>query len=293
MKGFKEWISDNLRYLVLILALAMAIFAIILGLRLYNAISQEDHQQTPATEAASERGDTIVILNSETEPVTEKTTEAVTEAKTEKVTESETASEKESETEKSAVKMTERGTEKKTQPQRQSETTAAQSETTKQPDIVIEDPEAEQKENVTVQPTTTRQTEEIDTLENMQTTTKYAATELNIRSGPGTNYRIIAGAEAGEGVTVTGQTNEWYQVKTDNGTGYIYKGLLENEPVYIEPTYATINSGCYIRSEADYGDNIIGELYGGEQVEVIGSPDGWAKISVNGITGYVGAKFLS
>ena len=58
------------------------------------------------------------------------------------------------------------------------------------------------------------------------------------------------------------------------------------------PSTATITSACYIRSEPGYGDNIIGSLYGGESVNYYGIVEGWAKIEVGGVTGYIGPKFI-
>jgi len=58
------------------------------------------------------------------------------------------------------------------------------------------------------------------------------------------------------------------------------------------PSTATITSACYIRSEPEYGDNIIGSLYGGESVQYYGIVEGWAKIEIGGVTGYIGPKFI-
>ena len=59
-----------------------------------------------------------------------------------------------------------------------------------------------------------------------------------------------------------------------------------------EPEYRTIISACNIRSYPDYGDNVIGQLYGGETVLFYGLEGGWDKIEYNGIVGYIGPKFL-
>ena len=59
-----------------------------------------------------------------------------------------------------------------------------------------------------------------------------------------------------------------------------------------EPEYRTVVSACNIRSYPDYGDNVIGGLYGGETVLFYGLEEGWDKIEYNGIVGYIGPKFL-
>jgi uncharacterized protein YgiM (DUF1202 family) len=56
--------------------------------------------------------------------------------------------------------------------------------------------------------------------------------------------------------------------------------------------YRTILSTCNLRSYPDYGDNVIGECYSGQTVEFLGEEAGWYKISVDGVVGYIGPKFL-
>ena len=53
-----------------------------------------------------------------------------------------------------------------------------------------------------------------------------------------------------------------------------------------------MNGTCYLRSESSYGDNIIGEIYGGTTVEYLFNDGGWAYIRVDGMEGYIGARFL-
>ena len=65
-----------------------------------------------------------------------------------------------------------------------------------------------------------------------------------------------------------------------------------DSPPAPEPEYRTVVSACNIRSYPDYGDNVIGGLYGGETVLFYGLEEGWDKIEYNGIVGYIGPKFL-
>ncbi|MBW2273669.1 MAG: TIGR04211 family SH3 domain-containing protein [Deltaproteobacteria bacterium] len=54
---------------------------------------------------------------------------------------------------------------------------------------------------------------------------------LNVRSGPGTKYRILEGVATGDGLTVLSRTEEWTQVRLENGTqGWIPAGYLAIEP---------------------------------------------------------------
>ena len=50
---------------------------------------------------------------------------------------------------------------------------------------------------------------------------------------------------------------------------------------------------CYFRSYADYGDNIIGEYPAGTVVEFLEDVGGWYKVQVDGMVGYMGARFFN
>lgn len=51
---------------------------------------------------------------------------------------------------------------------------------------------------------------------------------IYMRKGPGTNYEIVDSLILNSGVVVTGEVEDWYQVKVDGKTGYIAKRLLSN-----------------------------------------------------------------
>ena len=75
MNNFKEWLSDQLRYILLLLAVALGIAAIIFGMKMYRAYSVRDNtQMQPTAEELSEGMEAITIL---TEEETENVSEAV------------------------------------------------------------------------------------------------------------------------------------------------------------------------------------------------------------------------
>ena len=59
-----------------------------------------------------------------------------------------------------------------------------------------------------------------------------------------------------------------------------------------QPVYLTMTGTCYFRSYADYGDNIIGEYPAGTVVEFLEDVGGWYKVQVDGMVGYMGARFF-
>ena len=289
---FKEWLSDNLRYLVLIVCIALGIVAIASGVRVYQSFHRQsaakDEQSTDQTitiisQGKNESGVTVSRQTVRKEPETEKET-AATEKQTETETKKQTEKQTETETKKQTEKQTETETKRQTEKQTETET---KRQTEKQT-------ETETKKQTEKQTETQKQTEEIDTLKRYSSAaTLYADEESNIRSGPGTGYSVIGTAQAGDPLTVTGETDKWYLIRYDGQNAYIAKSLTASSYTPPEPVYRTITSACNVRSDPSYGDNVIvSDLPAGTQVEYLGG-SGWCEIKLSdGTVGYVGEKFL-
>lgn len=65
----------------------------------------------------------------------------------------------------------------------------------------------------------------------------------------------------------------------------------ETEPVY-EPVYKTLKGSCYIRSGPSMEADIIGEYMYGTTVEFLEDVGGWYKVQIDGMIGYMGARFF-
>ena len=50
--------------------------------------------------------------------------------------------------------------------------------------------------------------------------------DVNIRSGPGTEYQSIGQVSRGTTLTITGKSDNWYQVSYNGGTGYIIEDYV-------------------------------------------------------------------
>ena len=54
---------------------------------------------------------------------------------------------------------------------------------------------------------------------------------LNLRAGPGVQYRILGVAKSGDSIEVVSRSNEWIQVRVDGkGNAWIPAGYLQSEP---------------------------------------------------------------
>ncbi len=282
MKAFKEWLSDNLRYLMLFFALILGVIVIVMTVRLFQASTQ-------SSSANQQPRDVIIIGTEKTETTQKAAQEAETEKKTEKQTEKKTTvstekeSEKQSETTKANVVVV--------KPESKTGETNAQDSQTAQSTQQETQKETQKETQAETQPQTQPEPKEIDTLQTYgSSTTLYAGVESNVRSGPGTEYSRIGGASQGEALTVTGETSGWYQVSYNGQTGYMAKNILVES---YTPDYRSILSACNLRSTPDYGDgNVIMELWAGATVEYMGVVEGWAKVSYEGTVGYIGTKFV-
>ena len=58
------------------------------------------------------------------------------------------------------------------------------------------------------------------------------------------------------------------------------------------PLYFFSFRSDYLRSAPDYGDNILGTYQAGTTVLFYGPEEGWYKVEVDGMVGYMGPKFF-
>jgi cytoskeletal protein RodZ len=120
-------------------------------------------------------------------------------------------------------------------------------------------------------------------------------TETELQTNAASANRSTAGADGSSDSSTT--TGEGDVTQTQQSGETVVQ--TEAQPVEIqveEPAYTadyrTILSTCNLRSYPDYGDNVIGECYTGQTVEFLGEEEGWYKVNVDGVVGYIGPKFL-
>lgn len=230
MKKFKEWLSDYLRYILLIIGALLAFTLITFGVQTWLIVKkagspQTANTQTEETQAVSSKGGAIEIL-----------TEASAETESEKETLTETASETE----------------------RQSETNS-ESETTVQ--------DANAADSQTSGPT-------------VQTDASETSAETAAPSDTAVTPETSAPVQT-EPVVIQTEAQTETQAPTEPATEAPY-----------QPVYLTMKGACYIRSYPDYGDNIIGEYPAGTAVEFLEDVGGWYKVQIDGMVGYMGARFF-
>ena len=198
MKQFKEWLSDYLRYFLLLLAAILAFFLILAGVRIYQNSKKPD-----AANAIQ------IITETETETTAKKQTE------TKMTSETESESEVESETEQETAADT-AGTKAETAVQAQSsaqtDAAAAQTETAA----------AATEKPTETQPPTEKATETQPATETEYTPVyKTLKGSCYIRSGPSMDAEIIGEYMYGTTVEFLEDVGGWYKVRIDGMVGYM------------------------------------------------------------------------
>ena len=131
---------------------------------------------------------------------------------------------------------------------------------------------------------------------------------VNVRSGPGTGYYVIATLDRNTPVTVTDRSNgSWYAVSVGGQSGFVaasYLSLDESSaataPVYTPApagsgSYAGYINAMYVRFRSGPGSeySVLGEYNRGKEVMPIGSGDGWTACIIDGQLGYVYTQYIT
>lgn len=157
-------------------------------------------------------------------------------------------------------------------------------------------------------------------------TSSFAATgtvnteTVNVRAGASTDATIITNLELNDSVEVLGEDGEWYQIKSENSTGYIFKEFLdvsgeiekpeekteETQPVEkteevskeetkveekkSEKEYAIgnkTNSNSSIYLLPALGSSKILSVDVNTEVEIVKTMNKWSNVKVNGKLGWI------
>lgn len=143
-----------------------------------------------------------------------------------------------------------------------------------------------------------------------------SGSDVRMRSGAGTSYSIIGTYDKGTQMKITGASGNWYAVSYGGKTGYVsadYMTLSAGAPSADtskpapapSPTPtpapapvtggfkgAVIGTGVRMRSQPNTNSSVLGYYSNGVNMTVLGSVDGWYKVSYNGKTGYVSASYM-
>ena len=134
--------------------------------------------------------------------------------------------------------------------------------------------------------------------------------DVRMRSGASTSSSIIGTYPKGTQMTVTGISGNWYAVSYDGKTGYVSSDYMSigsapaaatdpapapaasNNDTNSGKTGSVIGTSVRMRSGPSTDYDILGTYSNGVNVNVLGSENGWYKVSYNGKTGYIKADYV-
>lgn len=123
---------------------------------------------------------------------------------------------------------------------------------------------------------------------------------LNVRSGAGTGYSRVGYLYSGNSVSILKDCgNGWYQISYGSGSAYvcaeyISTGSDSGDSDGGEQTTGIVTADALnVRSGSGTGYSRLGLLYSGNSVTILGSSNGWYKISYGNGVGYVSAEYVS
>jgi uncharacterized protein YraI len=126
---------------------------------------------------------------------------------------------------------------------------------------------------------------------------------INVRTGPGMDFKRITMLAEGKRVAVLSKENDWYYIAFDGTTGYIYADYLVRDgngsgsdasgapaPVIDKSVgNATVTGGntINVRSGPDTSYSRQTMVSAGKRVTVLAEEGGWFKVSFDGSVGYI------
>ena len=131
---------------------------------------------------------------------------------------------------------------------------------------------------------------------------------LRIRSGASTNTSTIGYLYEGNTFDIIGKSGDWYKIKTNGKTGYIYGEYVEvlgsnnngnnnnnndNSNNGKMGQVKNVTSSLRIRSGAGTNHSVVGYLSNGDKFKILEKSGSWYKINGNGNVGYVHSDYVN
>lgn len=121
------------------------------------------------------------------------------------------------------------------------------------------------------------------------------AAVVNVRTGPGLSYDVMAQVVEDQRVQVIEEENEWYKVRISNDQiGWVASWLVDNMEVSAATnlvgtiTYPEVN----VRAESSTESNIIGTVKEGTQLTVLFEQSGWTQVQFQNQVAWISSDLI-
>lgn len=121
---------------------------------------------------------------------------------------------------------------------------------------------------------------------------------LRVRTQPNTSSAIMGRVYEGEVLQVIGEENSWLKINHKGKTGYVSSEFVSENIVSAKTNVSMSSSKTVtanvlrVRTQPNTSSAIMGRVYEGKALQVIGEENGWLKINHNGKVGYVSSQFV-
>lgn len=121
--------------------------------------------------------------------------------------------------------------------------------------------------------------------------------DVNIRSGPGTDYEKLGTARTGAKLSIIGRSSDgkWYLVSTSDGEGYVNRNLISvRDYAEISSLSGTleITGDVNLRSGPGTGYDVLDKAKTGDALTLTGVTDsGWYRVDLDGQTAYLAGEY--
>ncbi|MBP3338116.1 MAG: SH3 domain-containing protein [Lachnospiraceae bacterium] len=123
---------------------------------------------------------------------------------------------------------------------------------------------------------------------------------LNVRKGPSLDDKIIGKMPGYCACEILGEENGWYKIKSGKVEGYVYAELMVTgydanvlAMEYMEEKLVVTTDVLNVREQPNTNCDVDTQVSNGELLEIVEDEvDGWYKININNLVGYVSAEFV-
>ena len=130
------------------------------------------------------------------------------------------------------------------------------------------------------------------------------SSKVNVRTGAGTGYTVVATLNHGQTVTVTATIGAWSAIRSGSVSGYVMTQYLSvasatatPAPTMTAEVQATValssaTSKLNVRAAASLAGRVITQIPHGQSVTILSRVGDWSQIRFGQVTGYVASRYL-
>lgn len=121
-----------------------------------------------------------------------------------------------------------------------------------------------------------------------------AGDDVNMRSGPGTNYRIMWELGKGFPLQVLKRSGNWYRVRDFEGTiGWVHRSVVEKTPHMVVKVHKNSKTRINVRSGPGTKYRIVAKAYYGVVFKTLQQKNGWVHVQhEKGVKGWIKRSLL-